>query len=52
MNGLITYGFGKIYNPGFIVLYGIYGGGEQARPFITLKFSLSIETEINLSLVR
>lgn len=49
MNGLITYGFGKIYNPGFIVWYGM---GRHVQPFITLRFSLSIEQAVNFTLVR
>lgn len=49
MHGVVTYGFGKIYTPGFIVVYGM---GTNVRPFITLNFSLSIEQIIDFSLVR
>jgi len=49
MNGVITYGFGKIYNPGDIILYGM---GNGIRPFIILNFNLSIEQIVDFSLVR
>lgn len=49
MNGIVTYGFGEIYNPGFIVIYGM---GSNIRPVVVLSFDLSIQQEADFSLIR
>ena len=38
MNGIVTYGFGDINNPGYIVVYGF----STVIPFITFSFNVDI----------
>lgn len=50
MNGLITYGFGKIYNQGLIIVYGMLK--KKTVPFKVVYFDLFIQRSKNLNLLQ
>lgn len=50
MNGLITYGFGKIYNQGLIVIYGM--GKKKTPPFKIVYFDLFVQRSNSLTLLQ